>query len=152
MTQLPNHNSPKSILFLCTGNYYRSRFAEALFNHLAEINSLAWRAVSRGIAAEKGIHNVGPISPYARQELARLGIHLNGNLRLPTQLIERDLQTAARIIALDETEHRPLLAERFPAWQERVEYWQVRDIPWTTPPQALAAIEQQTRALVHSLK
>jgi hypothetical protein len=25
----------KSVLFLCTGNYYRSRFAEELFNHRA---------------------------------------------------------------------------------------------------------------------
>jgi protein-tyrosine phosphatase len=25
----------KQVLFLCTGNYYRSRYAEELFNHLS---------------------------------------------------------------------------------------------------------------------
>jgi protein-tyrosine-phosphatase len=27
--------SEKTVLFLCTGNYYRSRFAEVLFNSVA---------------------------------------------------------------------------------------------------------------------
>ena len=40
----------KTVLFLCTGNYYRSRFAEILFNHLAGQSKLAWRADSRGLA------------------------------------------------------------------------------------------------------
>jgi hypothetical protein len=35
------------ILFLCTGNYYRSRYVEELFNHRAKIESLPWRAFSR---------------------------------------------------------------------------------------------------------
>ena len=38
------------VLFVCTGNYYRSRFAEAVFNHLAAARGLPWRAVSRGLA------------------------------------------------------------------------------------------------------
>lgn len=40
----------KTVLFLCTGNYYRSRFAEYLFNHLAEQQTLEWRAESLGFA------------------------------------------------------------------------------------------------------
>jgi protein-tyrosine phosphatase len=42
----------KTILFLCTGNYYRSRFAEELFNHHAERAGLYWVAQSRGLALE----------------------------------------------------------------------------------------------------
>ena len=37
----------KTVLFLCTGNYYRSRFAEELFNHHAERAGDDWIAQSR---------------------------------------------------------------------------------------------------------
>jgi protein-tyrosine-phosphatase len=39
-----------SILFLCAGSYYRSRFAEELFNHRAPGLGLAWSATSRARA------------------------------------------------------------------------------------------------------
>jgi protein-tyrosine phosphatase len=39
----------RKILFLCTGNFYRSRFAEELFNHLARQKRLDWVADSRGL-------------------------------------------------------------------------------------------------------
>ena len=42
----------KTVLFLCTGNYYRSRFAEVLFNSVAGKMGLPWRASSRGLALE----------------------------------------------------------------------------------------------------
>ena len=37
----------QTVLFLCTGNYYRSRFAEELFNHRAARDGLSWVAQSR---------------------------------------------------------------------------------------------------------
>ena len=55
---------PHVVLFLCTGNYYRSRFAEVLFNHLARERGLRWRAESRGLDLAIGVNNVGPISPH----------------------------------------------------------------------------------------
>ena len=42
----------KQVLFLCSGNYYRSRFAEHLFNWLAAKVNLSWRADSE--ACESG--------------------------------------------------------------------------------------------------
>ena len=54
-----------TVLFVCTANYYRSRFAEHLFNHLAGPAQSQWTASSRGVATELGAGNVGPISPYA---------------------------------------------------------------------------------------
>ena len=38
----------KRVLFLCTGNYYRSRFAELLFNSIAQGRELGWQADSCG--------------------------------------------------------------------------------------------------------
>jgi protein-tyrosine phosphatase len=40
-------------------NYYRSRIAELLFNHLAKQRGLDWQATSRGLALERGVNNVG---------------------------------------------------------------------------------------------
>jgi len=37
----------KVVLFLCTGNYYRSRFAEEMFNFLGPVKCPGWAAVSR---------------------------------------------------------------------------------------------------------
>ncbi|MFX7063749.1 hypothetical protein ABTH87_19020, partial [Acinetobacter baumannii] len=50
----------KKILFLCTGNYYRSRYAEEIFNHAARRKGLRWRAFSRGAAERGSPDNVGP--------------------------------------------------------------------------------------------
>ena len=41
----------KTVVFVCTGNYYRSRFSEYLFNALAKKSGLQWRATSRGLRA-----------------------------------------------------------------------------------------------------
>ena len=55
----------KTLLFLCTGNYYRSRLAEELFNHRAQHAGLSWIAQSRALAIESGISNVGSLAPLA---------------------------------------------------------------------------------------
>lgn len=52
----------KTVLFLCTGNYYRSRYAEVLFNSVVGKMNLPWMASSRGLALERGVNNVGPMA------------------------------------------------------------------------------------------
>src|SRR5438445_5832879 len=59
----------KTVLFLCTGNYYRSRFAEALFNSVAGKMGLPWQVSSRGLALERGVNNVGPMAVAAVKAL-----------------------------------------------------------------------------------
>ena len=66
--------SEKTVLFLCTGNYYRSRFAEVLFNSVAGRMGLPWRASSRGLALERGVNNVGPMAVEAVKALEALGV------------------------------------------------------------------------------
>jgi protein-tyrosine phosphatase len=141
----------KTVLFLCTGNYYRSRFVEELFNHLAAEAGLEWQAVSRGIAIELGLHNIGPISPHALRGLEGRGVILRGIRRFPAQLLAEELAGADRVIALKEAEHRPLLVSRFPHWAERVEYWHVDDLEDTPPGQALPEMERNVRGLVRLL-
>ncbi|WP_223278559.1 low molecular weight phosphatase family protein [Nostoc sp. 'Peltigera membranacea cyanobiont' 232] len=88
------------ILFLCIGNYYRSRFAEHLFNWLAVKQELNWLADSRGLALEQGVNNVGPISRYAAEALAVRLVNLPDDEQFPLPASEQDFQSATRVIAL----------------------------------------------------
>ena len=140
------------VLFLCTGNYYRSRFAEEMFNHLARRIALPWTATSRALAIEKGTWNIGPISPHTRLALQQRNIALPDPVRGPVGCVNEDMASADRIIALAESEHRPYVAERHPAWVDRVEYWQVADLDRTSADDALRRIEQHVRELIASLR
>jgi protein-tyrosine phosphatase len=138
---------PKRVLFICTGNFYRSRFAEAVFNHLAEARGLGWWAFSRGLA----IHWAeGYISEHTRQALAVRGIELRHTGPGRVQLSTADLQSADLIIALKDEEHRPMLTNLFPDWTSKVVFWDVSDLPHS-PDVALPAIEKQVRKLVDEL-
>jgi translation initiation factor 1 len=128
----------KTVLFLCTGNYYRSRFAEILFNSVAGKMGLSWQASSRGLALERGVNNVGPMA------LEALGVRASDAVaRLPAQVTTDDLEGADRVVALKQAEHLPLLQERFPAWAEKVEFWHVDDAP-----EVLGLIEREVMGLV----
>jgi protein-tyrosine phosphatase len=140
----------KKVLFLCSGNYYRSRFAEHFFNWLADNEKLPWRADSRGIIV--GRHdNPGPISRAARERLEKLGISLNGHPRYPRQVTEQELSAADLVIAVKEAEHREMLDELFPGWSNRVEYWQIDDLDFAGPEEALPQLEEEVRSLFERL-
>ena len=64
----------RQVLFVCTGNHYRSRFAEALFDARAKTLGLRWQAHSRGLALNPS--NAGPISPYCIEALRARDIPL----------------------------------------------------------------------------
>jgi protein-tyrosine phosphatase len=72
-------------------------------------------------------------------------------VRFPQQVQEDDFARADCIIALDETEHRPLLMERFPTWVDRVEFWHVPDVPRAPVASALAAMETRVSQLIRIL-
>lgn len=141
----------RQVLFLCTGNYYRSRFAECLFNHLAPARSPNWRAFSRGIAIERGADNVGPIALSTLAALAERGVALAAEHRYPLAATEADFQQASHIVALKRDEHLPLMQERFPHWAGRVEFWQVHDIDMAHPKDALPQIEREVLGLLERL-
>ena len=141
----------KTVLFLCTGNYYRSRFAEILFNHQAAQRGIAWVADSRALALDLGVNNVGPLSPYTLAGLQKRGVTLPATHRLPQQVTEADLQGSALVIALDRTEHQPYVQARLPGWVEQIQYWAVADLHLLTADDALARIEAQVATLLDHL-
>src|ERR1700733_11080797 len=96
----------KSVLFLCTGNYYRSRFAEILFNSVTGKMGRPWRASSRGFALERGVKNIGPMAVSAVKALEALGVApaADAVTRLPAQVTTADLERADRVVALKEAE------------------------------------------------
>jgi protein-tyrosine phosphatase len=139
-----------TVLFLCSGNYYRSRFAEHLFNAIADRDQLSWRADSRGLIVGLA-GNIGPISRHAVRGLEQRGIYRHGSTRFPLQATEQDLGRADLIIALKEAEHRQMLAEQFPAWVDRVEYWHVHDLDCAGPEDALVQLEREVVTLASRL-
>ena len=141
----------KSVLFLCTGNYYRSRFAEELFNHHARRTRLSWNADSRALAIERGSGNVGPISEHAAKGLGQLGVQIAEPSRMPRQCLPADLSAASLIVALEEKEHRPLLIERFPGWEDVIRYWHIRDVEFESPVISLGRLAALVDELVREL-
>jgi protein-tyrosine phosphatase len=139
----------KKVTFVCTANYYRSRFSEYLFNALAKKSGLQWRATSRGLQTWM-VANEGPISEFTVERLTALGAPFDGE-RLPVQLSEADLETADLVVAVKWAEHHAMMAEQFPAWADRIEYWDVDDLDCDTADEALPVCEGCVRSLVNRL-
>jgi protein-tyrosine phosphatase len=139
----------KRLLFLCTGNYYRSRFAEIFFNWHAEQRLLAWRAESRGLALHAS--NVGPISRHTLSFLKARGILSDACSRFPVAVADADFAAAHRVIAVKEAEHRPLVEAQFAKWRERVEYWHVHDVDCALPAETIPHLEREVVRLLEQL-
>ena len=70
------------------------------------------------------------------------------NSAAPCQFAGCDLESADRVIALKEAEHRFFLETRFPGWENRTSYWHVDDIDVAEPAYTIAAIDQLVRELI----
>jgi protein-tyrosine phosphatase len=137
------------VLFICTGNFYRSRFAEAVFNHSAGKLNLRWSAFSRGLA----IHWAeGYLSPFALDALRARRIDLAYTGKARTQLTVHDLESSAIQIALCREEHYPMMKDQFPAWAEKISYWTIPDVEFTPTEIALPEVERNVKSLLNKLK
>lgn len=139
-------------LFLCTGNYYRSRYAEEIFNHRAGHEGLDWHAVSRGVAEKLFPENVGPMSPHTLAALQAKGIAPGGAARYPELCTVDDFAQAELVVALKDAEHRPMIERRFAGVAHRVEYWDVDDIEYLDSQTALGKIDDLVGLLIASLQ
>jgi protein-tyrosine phosphatase len=101
-----------------------------------------WASLIRG--AEK----VGPISLFTLQALADRGIAPWARFPLPCN--NEDLESSHLVVAIKEADHRFLLPERFPGWENRVLYWNIHDIDAANPTDAIATIDRLVLELVRA--
>lgn len=139
------------ILFLCSGNYYRSRFAEAVFNFHAQRQHMDAFAISRGLATHLVADFPVRISPDTTAALRKCNIALSFTSTHPKQVTNADLATAHLIIALNEHEHRTMLEALHPGWAERVEFWNILDVDAASPQSELPLLEKKVLTLLDNL-
>lgn len=132
----------KRLLFVCSGNYYRSRLAELLFNHAAEAGGLAWRAESRGLLKAGDLKGLSEHAiAYLREN--ELG-HLADEPRDPLTLDVEDVTDSDLVIGMCRDEHEPMINQKFLSLARalnkagRIRYWQIYDIP--APPRPIVRL------------
>jgi protein-tyrosine phosphatase len=118
------------VLFLCTGNYYRSRLAEELLRDNAKKADLKIECDSAGLGNIPNPSNPGPIGIAALHCLQRLGISSPSLVRYPKKCTLSDLQAADIIVCLSESEHREMFEKQAGPFldHKRVIYWHVPDV------------------------
>ena len=143
------------ILFLCTGNYFRSRFSQVLFQHLIEINQAtgALQVDSAGLKVDPSSGNIEPMAPEAISAVQDRGIPMDpASLAAPKQVTEADLHAADVVVAVDEAAHRPMVQQQFPAWEDKIRFWLVKDLGEEDGVDPIAQLEHRVQQLFDELK
>lgn len=128
--------SPKHLIFVCTGNYYRSRLAEILFRHYSGEESGRWTARSRGLSVTGALHGM---APEAVSFLEAMGVSDTESSRDPCPLLVDELIAAGHVVLMNRMEHEPMIGKDFRAVYLRllekkaVTFWNVFDLPRKKP-------------------
>jgi len=139
----------KRILFVCTGNFYRSRFAEAIFNQKAHDAHSSWVAISRGLQLDPTQHG---ISAYALEELKKRGVPRALWAGAPKALTRADLEQSDYVVLMDEAEHRPMLEKQFPSHEgPKIHYWKIGEADTMSPSQACQLMTKDAEDLLRTL-
>ena len=126
--------------FVCTGNIYRSRLAEAYCASkcLPELHVL-----SCGIAA--GQSGDVPISPYARDLLIRYG--LESYAARQWQRTTATLIGTSDLLVFMEPEHRSYCQDWIDPARQTIEVWGIEDVGPIAASQILAKVERTFAAI-----
>lgn len=127
--------APITIHFICTGNIYRSRLAEA---YCASKGIPGIRVVSSGIAA--GRDGIASISPYAADALA--AYHLSGYAAGHWQRTTASLLRASDVLVFMELEHHRFCESWVEPARQRIEVWGIEDIGPTDAAKVPAKVER----------
>jgi protein-tyrosine-phosphatase len=92
-----------------------------------------------------------PIAPVVLHALKELTISARGADRFPQQCTVDDLAGADFVVAVKETEHRPLMRDRFVEWEHRLDYWNVH-FGDAAPAEALKLLAREVRTLLLRLR
>ncbi|MFM2480378.1 low molecular weight phosphatase family protein [Celerinatantimonas sp. YJH-8] len=118
----------KQVLFLCTGNYYRSRLAEEYFNYWAARLNLPYRASSRALLQDLShTGNKGTIAAHVRNILDHLAITGRAIERAPKSVTYEELEQSDYIFAMDQREHQPLVDAYYPEFKMKFRYFSIGD-------------------------
>ena len=139
----------KKILFVCTGNYYRSRFAEIYFNYFAKLKPLSWEAFSRGFNVDNP-NNVGFLSPQAEKTLLLLQIPISCN-NPPVKITAQNIKEADMVIALNKKEHGVFVDKYFQNLQNKFIFWDIQDLHELSSQEALVKLKLKIDNLIEKL-
>ncbi len=138
------------VLFLCSGNYYRSRYAEEFFKFRASEVLRNWSADSRGLSLNP--HNSGAVANIVLHRLAALNIQPVNVGRNPEPVKKADLDASSLVVAVSRREHHSLMKELFPLHAERIVYWDVDDTAIMPSDVAFPRIEFLTEKLIEHIR
>ena len=141
----------KLLCFVCTGNYYRSRFAEECFNSSAHKHSSEWRADSRGVGDLACLENSGPISKHVIQELQKRGYPITNGTRMPERLKKNETGHYDLFVCLNGDEHESPLLKEFGIPGEKILCWDILDDDKSPPEIEMERLERKLSQLVETL-
>lgn len=141
-----------NILFVCTGNFYRSRFCEHYMTYLGELLKLPLSCSSKGFEIELADHVStihGEISPFTIERLKTFGIQID-NVKERESLLQSDIDRADILVIIDKGEHSPYL-KNFNISKTDTIFWTVKDIADWSPNETLFNLESNCQKLSYKL-